>query len=534
MASVFLTPDCEGDFCGARGNSWLGKGWGIWKYDNTGDADAELNIKISDLKRSRVTIVLSNFSDQEKIPGGDLTPRTTSSYYASEVSEQERVAAQLDNTAYEALIPLKEFLSASPPVTRDASSEDDSYYDLPVTTWQAGTTHTWKCVNPAQGGGFTESDVVATLMSSMQASDGKYIHLWAENGENLQTSGTEQAKNLLGSLGNMYEAVTKLTEGDIWGAHHSAELIAANTTDLHLLAQNMQKHGWPVKTDGFFYTGNNYASYSPSNHALMLYVNAETIAKNTDRCISTLAHELTHMINFYERRVKRDVPPFELWLEEGTALATEDILADSLFPGNTPGIPRFHAIVDEERLSAWIELRNICSLTTPQTQSGALPMCTQSTFYVTSSVFMSFLLRHYGIKFYRALLKSSKAGIDAVEYALESAMHDTRGSHVALDEWPAIFRRWGALLALMPDHNIPRQYGLPQHASEGYTLAGIDLSTFSKEFKSHLSGYLALNLPKNTILRYSHGTIIDENQSGVYERIVTIPAGMSAGVYVNN
>ncbi len=95
----------------------------------------------------------------------------------------------------------------------------------------------------------------------------------------------------------------------------------------------------------FFYERNNYlnSASSYSNESLSFYLDSETIYKARDASryvttgldyeLSTLAHEFTHMINFYQRNVLKD-PGYDYvnWLDEMAAMGMEDIVDTQINP----------------------------------------------------------------------------------------------------------------------------------------------------------------------------------------------------------
>ena len=54
---------------------------------------------------------------------------------------------------------------------------------------------------------------------------------------------------------------------------------------------------------------------------------------------STILHEMTHLVNFYQRSLMIG-SPYDTWLEEMSAMMTEDIIAPAVSPGRIFNIPR--------------------------------------------------------------------------------------------------------------------------------------------------------------------------------------------------
>ena len=239
---------------------------------------------------------------------------------------------------------------------------------------------------------------------------------------------------------DVYNLVTAIF-GEPWGSHDRPCLIpAAAAGELHVLLYDIDADG--VATDdaaneshtlGFFAAKDNYLRIEAdpitgtSNERLMLYLDAPLLAHNKDQSwelsdywprqvISTLAHELQHMIHFFQKRVVQGARS-ETWLNEMASEVAEDLVVAKLEiagldgprgvahddptagdPGNSRGrLPRYN-LHNDLQVTTW---------------DGTLRR--SSINYALGA----YLVRTYGgAALFRDIVQSELEGIDAIEAAI--------------------------------------------------------------------------------------------------------------------
>jgi hypothetical protein len=135
--------------------------------------------------------------------------------------------------------------------------------------------------------------------------------------------------------------------GAPWDTHDRPCLIPEQPTiGLHILLYDIDSDASDGVTRGFFAAKDNYvrtgsgSMTASSNERLMLYLDAPLLARTdgpswevTDhwprQMLSTLAHELQHMIHFYQKRVKQGARS-EVWLNEMASAVAEDLIVYNL------------------------------------------------------------------------------------------------------------------------------------------------------------------------------------------------------------
>ena len=150
-----------------------------------------------------------------------------------------------------------------------------------------------------------------------------------------------------GTNNDIYDWVTNIY-GEEWGDHSSTNLISDNdeiTIFLLDLGNDDEPNGGTL---GYFWAMENYTkdSYDKSNERIMFFIDSVIYANRGDdgdsdfwkiRLHSTLAHELQHMIHFYQRNVKRGLGS-EVWFNEMLSVAVQDVLASKIGDDAVRGI----------------------------------------------------------------------------------------------------------------------------------------------------------------------------------------------------
>ncbi|KAF0812072.1 hypothetical protein IGB42_03349 [Andreprevotia sp. IGB-42] len=432
--------DCSGPACGAlEGGQYAGQGVASWLYTNAGNTAAPVSVQLSNVAGRTATLVLSN-------PSGDamaLLPATASANMLTPPAQADHIASfNRDGFLAYMSAPAQRVLRA----TRGSAE-------------QPGASRMWVHED--------ESERQTTLVRQLTAQDGRIVNIWLENGQ--QGAGKiddalldRLASRVAGRSDAAYELVTGLA-GPVWGTHAIASLIAAEQP-LNVVLLDFDHDAQPWGLVGYFWSRNNFtrAANARSNAALAVFLDTETLylggPQAFDTTVSTLAHELTHAANFYRRGVQLYQPPassqaFDIWLEEMTAMMAEDLLAARLTPG-------FNAVRDL-RMRDWLTATAYnCDFSV---YAAADSRCNS---YSVGGSFSAYLLRQYGVAFYRQLLGAQGQGDDI---ALLDAQLRAYGSNLGTAQ-----RRWQASMAGLPAGS-PAGLGFPERNDAGYLLSAMDV-----------------------------------------------------------
>jgi hypothetical protein len=177
---------------------------------------------------------------------------------------------------------------------------------------------------------------------------------------------------------------------------------------------------------GYFNSGDQYKmiQVSDSNEREMVYLNPNFIGD--EKMNSFLAHEFMHLITFNQKERNRNVSE-EVWLNEARAEYVPSLLDYEI-----------NSIL-EERIDTFSR-----NLDNPLCEWGE-----REEDYGIISVFIHYLAEHYGIEILVDSLKSSKAGIESINYALEKNGFQERFND--------IFTDW-AITVLINDCEVSEKY----------------------------------------------------------------------------
>jgi len=299
------------------------------------------------------------------------------------------------------------------------------------------------------------------VISNIQTSYGtKTLVVWVANSEfndgSSLSSGSitqemvDELANIFLTSGNdndIYDWDTNLY-GAEWGddAQNYDRYVIANEDTVHILIYDMQIDNMA----GFFFAKDNYvrSKEATSNEKIMFYVNSRMYGKGDEESkketFTTLVHEFQHMINFYQRWLKKDIQD-PTWFNEMLSETTEDIIATKIeYKG-----PRN---VDPDDGSAG-ESGNT---------GGRYPYFNRYNYYPVTvwfgdiddygrvSAFGAFLIRNYGgASFLHTLFNSNNTGRDAIVEATKEKDFNT------------VLNKWGAGVMLSDKINLYE--GMPQY-----------------------------------------------------------------------
>lgn len=509
--------------------TYSGVGIGLWRYDNTsGTAAAKIDINIQGVTAGNVaTLVFSNGSKgATTLPvSGVLNSLAPFSRVLADaglfVSEgpghqnDDTHAHMLEkNWAVSArLIRARPVVSASadlaglhvvaarqlsfPPAIGTSRAWIDNFLGTPVR-YNAAV----EAVCPLPSGRhvvwWVDPDIIASGTFSPEA--------WSREFGRLKMS-------YCGSDGGLAQINNLL--GDVWGAaasnYPNSIQDALFLQDIHVVLLNVPASS---KWAGYFFGGNNLLKTSSpnSNEALALFINASQMKADLNFSMSTLLHESTHMVNFYQRSIVKGVV-HDTWLEETSAMMTEDIVAPVVLDGYNK--------VLSYRLPIYAGSGGNVSYINWPTLADA------SIHYAMGGGFGAFLNRRYGLSIYQQLVTGcSEEVVDSpalTSYACLDGLIKANGGIGFADE----FARFGAtVFAQLPAVGMPTGYGYPATKAGRYQLQASDMSLLTPEPAGALaSGYRATS---HTFQR----DVISAGQTAYVRSGVVVPANTSLVVVI--
>jgi len=131
--------------------------------------------------------------------------------------------------------------------------------------------------------------------------------------------------------------------GPHWGDHSNPSLVSSDSNQIHIIlgkTEAIEYHPSSPSIVGFFYSRDLFLDEADSFGAPVIVMNAGMISYDWETSggvgswfwrvgISTLGHELQHLVNFYQRTVLRGSAT-PIWLDELSSLMVEDALTGPL------------------------------------------------------------------------------------------------------------------------------------------------------------------------------------------------------------
>lgn len=209
----------------------------------------------------------------------------------------------------------------------------------------------------------SEGNVVKSTVRKVVSANGKNLYIWvADNcwGEKskkrhwvTQQMVDEFAPKFLstGDDNDIYEWVTNAI-GDPWGPTPYSSLIG-ETDDIHIWLMDIDDDNSTTGqlTLGYYFARDNFTkdTYPDSNEKLLFTIDAVLFSKPTGgswsitdywpkELISTLAHEFTHMIYFYQKEILSGQKS-NTAINEMSAQCVEDLVANKIEADGPRGVP---------------------------------------------------------------------------------------------------------------------------------------------------------------------------------------------------
>jgi hypothetical protein len=359
-------------------------------------------------------------------------------------------------------------------ITKAKSTRADTFSTIPVqppyATPAVGATRTWNDlfnVSYANGGNNPVGDPVYYLTTAhtvCSVSSGRKVVFWLD--PNAVSAGVVTSSDIAAmsdavcGTGNGFDKMNSLI-GDFWGTTSYNNLIQESSQSLQdiniVIANAPSGTGWA----GYFYSPNNFlsTSYTYSNQALVFFINASQIKINRNFITSTLLHEATHMANFYQRSVLRGAS-HDTWLEETSAMMTEDIVTPTILSGYnkiaTYRIPNYLSTGGAVSYINWPQL--------------------SSNNYMMGGAFGAYLNRRYGLSIYKQLVTTCLDGGSTTSYQCLDTLITANGGLGIADE---LAHMGAAVFSVLPTSAAPDKYGFPAKVDGVNSLQAIDISAFS-------------------------------------------------------
>lgn len=480
--------DCSGSHCGAKDSQYDGAGVGIWSASNTGKRERELLIEIGGLKDSEVSVIFANPSSKDVKFGGDLRSRN--------VPESPRPSA---------------------PDFEIQAIDIEGYPTAPEEK------RIWLVPQPSNEETPVRS-TLTTLRSEIELGGFTY-KMWVADDQwtpNMATQIPKLAALMFGSKAE-YGLLRRYLDASPmppWGEYDKKAnrgLIPGSTKEVHFV---LASHGMG---NAQFFDSSQTEGSATSNRALALFIGSDDLAcQQGQACVdlditliasalaNNLLHEYTHLVNYYNRDVKKGSSnAYDRWLEEATASSHGFVVASTRFPKNDASVME---------ISRWFGGMYRCPLTSSDGENGNTGASCAQNYYSSGQAFLLHLAQKYGVDIYKTLLDVDRKSTDAVNAAIVAS-----GGIGIEDE----FRRWTASLALLPS-NAPSGFGYPGMRVGTAMSPPLPGSLFASARRISKSDFDGLLVPM------SSNIIADAHQSGTYTRSISVPPGASVTVVVKS
>ena len=470
-----LTVDCVGANCSAvNSNTYRGSGVGVWAYVNDSSVPALVDISLTGVTSSnKITLLFSNGgkSGAPSTPNfGTLSNISASSEvplrgYRAEASFSETVASSRDSTHMEVLAENRRLLAAlrAKRSTRlDADGESSSFGSLPsLSSATLGSTRIWKEFEQGSPDrGVVLASHTTSVRSVCDARSGRKIIFWVDDelwASGKMTSGLLEKFQIAycgqpnTSAAGGYARLVSLY-GETWGAHRFNNLISDSPMlqDLNIVMVSSAY----TAVAGYFSASNNFIDQASSNKALVFFIDISkftgdrTSTFRVNDSISTLIHETMHMMNFYQRGIKQQ-QDHDLWLEETSAMMSEDIVTPKITGGYHPMSGRVSDYLATGGGVSYIDFRS------------------RAESYAIGGAFGAFMNRRYGLGFFKSLQACEGSSYDCVD-----SFANLNGGGTFSKE----FARMGAsVFSMLPSAGLPAQYGFPARTDGEYVFNAMNI-----------------------------------------------------------
>jgi Peptidase M30 len=459
-----VEPYCTGPFCAATdAHTYSGTGTGIWRFTNSSGSPTAIDVSVSGLKSGQAALfVFSNGQITDTSapivpnpsplpsprpsfsPADSLQSSVDDAHHSILLANHERSIALIAARKEIVPNPLLRFAVIAPPQLRDPPEKNVAHRAW-VDNFAPGSPKTYDTVARESCKLVDFRNAVFWVDPNLTGFDDAAVKAFTQ-AFCTPTGGYAQLAQLIGSP---------------WGINTGANGDSLISDYPQLLDVNIAILNVAAGTNwgGYFSSDNNFThKESPtSNESLVFFINGPGAISNQKYYLSTLLHELTHMINFYERTVSRGFS-HDVWLEETSAMMTEDIVV--------PAVLASYSIIPNERVQPYARSGGNTNLLDWPQLSGPN--------YNMGGSLAAFLDRRYGIELYRGLIdckapppttQPSYGCVDGLIKAQQGQGFDDEFGRFAV-----------SIFAALPAAGTPDKFGYPTLQSGGYTLEAIDVS----------------------------------------------------------
>jgi hypothetical protein len=412
---------------------------------------------------------------------------------------------------------VREFNAGNFAFKKSEPNQNINYNLFSAKTWSVGNKNAWNIINE-----YDQNEKRNATLIKQQTVSGLTVNIWVEDSEyRSDRINATTINDISGHLNTIVSSVTSVA-GKPWGSHIYSNLIPASQP-LNIVFVNYDNDDEAFGVLGYFYALNNFLNGNKiknSNEALAIFVDTETIylgsSKNgTKHIVSTIAHELTHAVHFYQRDVVMD-DPFDTFLNEMSAIMMEDIVAkklDTEFNDSKLRYERWH----NETMNNYKEDFAYWELNGDRN-------------YNIAGSFGAYLLRQHGVEFYKKLFATrSDNSITDPHVKSLNILHkaikpyNNKGLGQAL-------QRWGASIAMFPANASPKGFGYPYKYSSGFEFDAFDGNEY-KKFRKLPTEYTSLAAHGHfPFLRKA--TDDEDNDDSTYTETFTVPSKVSVSIVV--
>jgi len=504
-----LDQDCS-DCGAATSSSYGGSGAGIWGRTVAG-TDMDVQYAISGVAGRSISLALTNLSSvsltmpasiSSSMVADMLSPQSLSVVSDSEATQ--RAIGEYNRAGWAGALqrggsgPMLSTLGVAAPLS--------STIGMPI-----GATKSWyhsdNTLRPA------------TLRKQVMAGGGAVqINFWVEGVEfdagKITQAMVDSLADVYAGSGGIYDRLVGIG-GPVWGPNNYSGALLPGGQPVDIVILNFNRDGKPFGTVGYFWSLHNFLKTKEpnSNEAISLYLDSETMslggAPGMQSIKTVMAHESTHMQNFYRRQVSMGVAyAYDTWLEEMTAMQMEDFQSHDIDATYNPirdvRLPDFYRYSDYN-----------CNLL----QFTGFGATCES--YAVSGSFGGFLDRQLGLAFYKDLLtRATPSSKDVLDQAIRAARPGWTFEQALLN-WKV------TTTTAMPAASAPSGFGYPGRMDGTFVLPPIDPS---------LPAFAALRkLPAAApmlLQGYGTYTAARSDSNGVYSDEVRVPAGVALSVVV--
>lgn len=481
-------PACSGSKCAAvSANRYAGSGAGIWMLANNGTSDLSVKVDIDNVSPDRkVLLLLSNGGTQDYPvqPSFGITPAMGAANSAraqaaksvvkkASASADRRLLLSPQAEAHDKIRKLNDKLlndyAKSGKGQQTAQQLRKRLSVQSVQTRPAPALYSTRSWNGSLG----EPAYETSAESICRAPNGRNIVFWADRGAmargTLSAAIIDEFNRFFCGNDGAFARLTALT-GDVWGEHADAGLIGDGPLqDVNVI---LGDPGQDTFWGGYYSLGNSYlkSTYAGSNEALAFFLNVRLMGSSKLFLMSSLVHEAMHMVNAYQRTIKRGLM-HESWLEETTAMMAEDIVVASLLKNND-GQP--HNDMTTGRIPGYMGWSGSYGYIGPGWGGGT---------YAAGGSFGAFLNRRYGLGlFKRVLNECSGYSITQNSYQCIDQSIKALGGQGFADEFA---RMAVALMAPLSAAEAPPGFSYPLVQEGIYMLTAFDPTLYMSSHRDN-------------------------------------------------